>query len=258
MPYVQVGQTRIHFVEQEPIPASHLRPVVFIHGAGGSHQVWLQQLKRLGRRRKAIAMDLPGHGNSEGSGADRIETYRDLVKEFLAVVGLDRIVMVGHSMGGAITQSIALTNPSLLAAIVLVGTGATLRVHPQMFTHLQEDPRQAVEQIAKWARAPGATVEALTQDADAMLRTSIPVIEGDLRACDAFDLMEHVKAITLPTLVICGTDDLMTPPKYAEYLHREINGSQLALIPAAGHMVMLEQSDEVSQGIEAFLERLGC
>jgi pimeloyl-ACP methyl ester carboxylesterase len=60
VPYVQAGQTRIHFVELAPSPASHLPPVVFIHGAGGSHQVWLQQLRRLGRRRKAIAMDLPG------------------------------------------------------------------------------------------------------------------------------------------------------------------------------------------------------
>jgi pimeloyl-ACP methyl ester carboxylesterase len=84
------------------------------------------------------------------------------------------------------------------------------------------------------------------------------VIEGDLRACDTFDLVEQIKAISLPTLVICGTDDLMTPPKYAEYLHEEINGSQLVLIPAAGHMVMLEKPDEVGRSIEAFLEQLGC
>ncbi len=258
MPYVQAGETRIHFVEQEPIPASHLPSVVFIHGAGGSHQMWLQQLRRLGRWRKAIAMDLPGHGKSEGSGADRIETYRDLVKEFLAAVGLDRIVMVGHSMGGAIIQSLALVHPELLAAIVLVGTGARLRVQPQIFAGLHNDARQTVELMTRWGRAPGASSELLRQDADAMLRTSLSVIEGDLRACDTFDLMEQIKAITRPTLVICGTDDLMTPPKYAEYLHREINGSQLALIPAAGHMVMLEKPDEVGRSIEAFLERLGC
>ncbi|MBI2882668.1 MAG: alpha/beta hydrolase [Candidatus Methylomirabilis oxyfera] len=258
MPYVQVGQTRIHFVEQGPISASHLPPVVFIHGAGGSHQVWLQQLRRLGRRRKAIAIDLPGHGHSEGSGADRIETYRDVVVELLAALGLDRSVAVGHSMGGAIIQSMALICPERLAAIVLVGTGARLRVHPQFFTGLQDDPQRTVELMTRSARASGAPAETLTRDADAMLRTPISVIEGDLRACDAFDLMEQVKAISLPTLVICGTDDRMTPPQYAEYLHHQIKGSQLASIPAAGHMVMLEQPDEVSRNIEAFLERPGC
>jgi pimeloyl-ACP methyl ester carboxylesterase len=180
------------------------------------------------------------------------------VKEFRTVVGLDRIIMVGHSMGGAIIQALALVHPELLTAMVLVGTGARLRVQPQIFTDLHNDARQTVELMTRWARAPGAPAELLRQDADAMLRTSLSVIEGDLRACDTFDLMEQIKAITLPTLVICGTDDLMTPPKYAEYLHLEINGSQLALIPAAGHMVMLEQSDEVSREIEAFLERLGC
>jgi pimeloyl-ACP methyl ester carboxylesterase len=256
--YVQVGQARIHFVEQEPTPASHLPPAVFIHGAGESHRVWLQQLRKLGCRRRAVAMDLPGHGNSNGGGADRIETYRDLVKEFLTAVGLDRIVMVGHSMGGAIIQSLALVHPELLTAMVLTGTGARLRVQPQIFTGLQDDAKRTIELITRWARASGATAEQLKQDADAMLRTSVAVIEGDLRACNAFDLMEQIRAIILPTLVICGTDDLMTPPKYAEYLHREINGSQLILIPAAGHMVMLEKPDEVSEGIEAFLERLGC
>jgi len=257
VPYVQVGRTRIHFVEQGPSLASHLSPIVFIHGAGGSHQVWLQQLRALGRWRRAIAVDLPGHGDSNGSGADRIEAYRDVVRGFIAALGLDRIVMVGHSMGGAITQSIALDYPGLLAAIVLVGTGVRLRVQPQIFAGLRDDAKRAVDLITKWARAPGTPAEVLKQDAEAMLRTSVPVIEGDLRACDTFNLMEQVKAITLPVLVICGIDDLVTPLKYAEYLHSQINGSQLQLVPAAGHMVMLEQPDEVNRGIEVFLERLG-
>jgi pimeloyl-ACP methyl ester carboxylesterase len=257
VPYVQVGRTQIHFVEQGPSLASHLSPIVFIHGAGGSHQVWFEQLRALGRRRRAIAVDLPGHGDSNGSGADRIEAYRDVVRGFITALGLDRIVMVGHSMGGAITQSIALDCPELLAAIVLVGTGVRLRVQPQIFAGLRDDAGRAVDMIIKLVHAPGTPAEVLKQDADAMLRTSIPVIEGDLLACNTFDLMEQVKAITLPALVICGIDDLVTPPKYAEYLHSQINGSQLQLVPAAGHMVMLEQPDAVSRGIEAFLDRLG-
>ncbi|MBZ0159904.1 alpha/beta hydrolase [Candidatus Methylomirabilis sp.] len=233
-------------------------PIVFIHGAGGSHQVWLPHLRTFGQRRRAIAVDLPGHGRSRGSGADRIEVYRNVVTEFIAALSLRRTVMVGHSMGGAIIQSLALVSPELLAAIVLVGTGAKLRVHPQFFTGLRDDARRTVEQITKSARAPGAPAKALTQDADAMLRIPASVIEGDLRACDTFDLMEQVKTITIPALVICGTDDLMTPPTYAEHLHHQIKGSQLARIPAAGHMVMLEQPDEVSRSIEGFLDRLGC
>lgn len=215
--------------------------------------MWLEQLRTLGQRRRAIAVDLPGHGNSEGSGAHRVETYRDAVKEFIQTVGLDRAVVVGHSMGGAIAQSLALACPELLAGLVLVGTGARLRVQPQIFAGLQDDAKRAVELVARLARAPGTSAEVIRQDADALLCTPVPVIEGDLRACDSFDLMEQIKAVTLPTLVICGTDDLMTPPAYAEYLHRQINGSRLALIPAAGHMVMLEQPDKVGESIEAFL-----
>lgn len=254
MPYAQLSGRRIHFIEQGPTTPGHRSPILFIHGAGGSHQVWLQQLRRLGHRRTAIAIDLPGHGRSEGSGADRIETYRDVVKEFLTALDLDRPVVVGHSMGGAIALSLALVDHGLLTAMVLVGTGARLRVQPQIFADLHDDVRGAVERIAKRARAPGAPAEQLTQDVEAMLRTPASVLEADFRACDAFDLMEQVKMITLQTLIICGTDDLMTPPKYTDYLHRKINGSQFALIPAAGHMVMLEQPDKVSREIEAFCE----
>ncbi len=259
MPYVQVGCTRIHFVEQCPNPAAtHLSPIVFIHGAGGSHQVWLQQLRILGRRRKAIAIDLPGHGDSNGSGADRIEVYRDIVVECVRALDLQRSVVVGHSMGGAIAQSIAVGSPGLLAAIVLIGTGARLRIHPKIFAGLQDDVRQTVGMIAAWARAAGTPAEVISQDADAMLRTPASVIENDLRACDAFDLMEQVKMITLPTLVIGGAEDRMTPSAYAKYLHQQISGSQLLSIPDAGHMVMFERPDEVSRGIEDFLDQQGC
>jgi pimeloyl-ACP methyl ester carboxylesterase len=233
-----------------------LSAIVFIHGAGGSHQIWLNQLRVLGRRWRVIALDLPGHGDSNGSGAEQIEVYRDLVKEFVAQFGLGRIVLVGHSMGGAITQGFALAYPDQLVAIGLVGTGARLRVHPKILAGLRHEPRDAVECITKWARAPGTPAEVVGQDAEAMLRTPVPVIERDFRACDGFDLMETVEEIAVPALVICGADDLMTPPKYARYLHQKIKGSQLALISGAGHMVMLEKPDEVNRAIEVFLEQL--
>jgi pimeloyl-ACP methyl ester carboxylesterase len=258
VPHIQAGRSRIHFVELGPAPTGRLSPVVFIHGAGGSHQIWFHQLKGLGGRRKVIALDLPGHGDSNGSGADRIEGYRDLLKEFLAERGLHRTVLVGHSMGGAITQSFALAYPDRLAAIVLVGTGARLRVHPKIFAGLRDDPAGAVGIITRSARAPDASPEEIEQDAEAMLRTPVEVIERDLRACDAFDLMEQVKEIMTPALVICGTADLMTPPKYAEYLHQHITGSELAFISGAGHMVMLEKPDEVNRAIDAFLDRLSA
>ncbi len=181
-----------------------------------------------------------------------------MVKEFVAEGGLHPTVLVGHSMGGAITQSFALAYPDQLMSIVLVGTGAKLRVDPKIFAGLRDDPRGAIDLIARGACAPGAPGEGVEQDTEALLRTPVPVVERDLRACDAFDLMKQVQEITLPSLVICGTDDLMTPPKYAEHLHQRIQGSQLVLVPAAGHMVMLEKPDEVNRAIEAFLNGLGC
>lgn len=257
MPYIHIGPNRIHFVEHGAALTDRFPSVLFIHGAGGSHQIWFHQLRALGRKRRVIALDLPGHGGSNGSGAEQITAYRDLVKELATALGFQRFVLAGHSMGGAIAQCFALAYPDQLVAIVLVGTGARLRVHPKIFAGLRDDARSAVELIAKWSRAPCAPAEAVEQDAKAMLRTPVPAIEGDLRACDAFDVMEQIQEISTPTLVICGTDDLMTPPKYAEYLHQQIKGSELVIIPGAGHMVMLEKPEEVSRAIEGFLEGLG-
>lgn len=256
MAYVQIGRDRIHFVQFGPDQTDRFSPVLFVHGAGASHQIWLYQLRALGSKRKVMALDLPGHGGSSGEGADRIEAYRDLVKAFAAALGLDRIVLAGHSMGGAITQSFALAYPERLAGVILVGTGARLRVHPKILTGLREDATAAVELVARWARSPDASAEAREEDVQAMLRTSGQVIEGDFRACDCFDLMDRVSEITAPALVISGTDDMMTPPKYARYLHQQIKGSQLALVEGAGHMVMLERPDEVIRAMETFLDRL--
>lgn len=218
--------------------------------------MWLEPLRTLGRRRRAVAIDLPGHGDSEGSGLIESRPTATLSKSLLRRSGLSELSSWATRWAAPSPRALHWRTPELLAGLVLVGTGARLRVQPQILAGLRADTRRTVELVTGLARAPGAPAELLRQDADALLRTPVPVIEGDLLACDAFDLMEHVKTITLPTLIICGTDDRMTPPKYADYLHRQINGSQRTLIPAAGHMVMLEQPDKVSREIEAFLERL--
>ena len=104
-------------------------PVLLIHGAGGHHLYWPPQIRRLSNHR-VFAMDLPGHGQSDGIGRDRIEDYVDDVVAFMAAVGLNAAVWIGHSMGGAIALHAAVHRPRRVLALGLVGCGARMRVDP--------------------------------------------------------------------------------------------------------------------------------
>jgi pimeloyl-ACP methyl ester carboxylesterase len=157
-------------------------------------------------------------------------------------------------MGGGIAQSFALTYPNRLAGLVLVGTGARLRVHPDIFAALQRDVEEAGRLISEWSYAPGAMMATVASSAEAFARNRVSVLEGDFRACDAFDLMGEIRKVQTPTLIICGKDDRLTPVKYARFLHENIAGSELVVIPGAGHMVMLERPVEFNRALTTFLD----
>jgi pimeloyl-ACP methyl ester carboxylesterase len=230
--------------------------VVFVHGAGGNAEQWRAQLAALPLGWHGLALDLPGHGGSGGPGRRTIPQYRDVVRGVLRAAGAAPAVLVGHSMGGAITQAVALAEPDLLRGIVLVGTGARLRVHPSLFEALRRDHAEAARLLVQWGYGPMAS-EALRAETQRDLLSCPPaVLEGDFRACDAFDVMAEMARIRLPALVVCGEQDALTPPKYARYLHQAIPESRLALVPEAGHFVMQEQRDAVISALADFLEAL--
>lgn len=226
--------------------------VVLVHGAGGSHVHWPAALRRLPGA-TVYALDLPGHGRSEGEGRRSIGAYRDVVRAFLEAAGLERAVLVGHSMGGAIALEVALRYPQRLAGLVLVGSGARLRVAPALLQALREDYPRAVETLVQWLFAESASEQARRAARRQLLEANPQVVYGDFLACDAFDVMGELPRVETPTLVLCGTEDRMTPLKYSEYLAAHIPGARLEAIPGGGHMVMLEQSEPVAQAVAAFL-----
>jgi len=226
--------------------------LLFIHGAGESHKIWENQIKFFS---DLVAVDLPGHG--VGVGKRTIDEYIEYVKKFCDERGLKNIVMVGHSMGGAIVQKFALDHPEYLKAIVLVCTGAKLRVTPLIFEAIKRDYAQAVELITKLAFSSKATSEIKEKAAEEMKNISPEVTYGDFEACDKFNVMDRLKEITVPTLIICGFEDQLTPVKYSEYLKNNILNSKLEIIADAGHMVMLEKPKEFNEILEKFIKELG-
>jgi len=129
MPVQIVDGVGIHYLET----GGGAPTLCLIHGAGGNTLSWIRQLEGLADAARVVALDLPGHGESEGGGCRRIEDYARVVGGFISAAGLGRVVLGGHSMGGGIAQTVALEHPELLAGLVLVGTGARLRVLRRIF-----------------------------------------------------------------------------------------------------------------------------
>jgi pimeloyl-ACP methyl ester carboxylesterase len=224
-----------------------------VHGSGGSSAVWSHQLEGLADVARVVALDLPGHGRSSGEGASRIDDAVAVVRAFVQRLGLGPVVLGGHSMGGAVAQGLALAHPDLLAGLVLVGTGARLRVLPAIGELLERDYPEGVRFVADHAVAASAPAELKESLYRVTLATPQKVLAGDFRACDAFDVMERIGSVALPTLVICGSEDQLTPPKYAQFLASRIAGARLALVPGSGHYVQVERPRETNQAIRDFL-----
>jgi len=221
--------------------------VVFLHGAGARGEVW--QLQALAFPRAAIP-DLPGRDGSEvpQTVAGHIGALRPY---------LDRAaVVVGHSLGGAVALQYALEEPSRLRGIVLVATGARLRVRPEWLEGLRSDYAATTADIVAHFFAPQAAERLRQKSLEVMRRLPPEVTRADFLAADGFDVRDRLGGVLPPALVLCGTQDEMTPPRYSEFLHAHLPRAELVLIEGAGHMVMLEQPRAVNEALQRFLGRL--
>ena len=232
-------------------------PVVLIHGAGGTHLHWPSDVRRLPGFR-VLALDLPGHGKSEGRGQQSIQAYSNAVLEWMPAVGMHRAVFVGHSMGGAVALSLALDHGEHVLGLGLVGTGARLRVAPQLVESAASPTTflSAIDSIISLSFSPQASERLLELASQRMTETRPSVLHGDFLACDAFDEMERIAQIQQPALVVCGVDDRMTPVRYAQFLADSIPNAALQTVPDAGHMVMLEQPQAVAEALNGFLGKI--
>lgn len=256
MPYTIVGADRIFYTchRSATAQAPHL---ILVHGAGGNHRHWGSQVRNVATA-TTYALDLPGHGRSDGEGRSSIADYAAFVAAFMDALQLEQAVVAGHSMGGATAMTLALQYPQRAAGLVLVGTGARLRVLPAILEGTLNNFRDTIELICRFAYAPGIPRQLVRQGQNEMLKVDPQTIHDDFAACNSFDIMEQLERIRCPTLVICGTEDRLTPPKYSQYLVDRIAGAELKLVPAAGHMVMVEKPDAVAEAIGSALTTWKC
>ena len=237
-------------------PLEEAKPtLIFIHGAGGSHVLWQGQVEGLAGKVNAVAIDLPGHGDSKGDGMATIEDYARAVADFTRAIGARKPVPCGLSMGGAITQQLLLDHPDACCAGILIGTGARLRVMPAILKTIEENFSGYIDSFLAFAASEKTDPERLRSISEATARGRPEVALGDFKACDAYDVMERLPSISMPVLVITSEEDKLTPPKYGIFLEEKIKTASRVHIQDAGHLVPAEKPDEVNQVILEFLTR---
>lgn len=232
-------------------------PVVLIHGAGGDHLSWPPEMRRLPGYR-VISLDLPGHGKTEGPGRQSIQDYARDVVEFMDIAGLSRAVFVGHAMGGAISLVLALDYPNRVAGIGLISTGPSLPIPSSVLENAANTSTlpKAIRSLQDMALGTQTPEHLKGTIFKSLFATRQTLLLDDLLACDRFNLTDRLNAVRTPALVVCGTDDRLTPIRYSEILSRTISGAALQTVEGAGHLLILEQPGRLAKLIGVFLKTI--
>lgn len=250
--------------EPEPTPVNGKTPILFIHGAGMSSVVFMDLLRPIAPSRRVIALDLPGHGQSDPWHTPSLAMYADVVGTVCAHLGLKKIIVAGHSMGGLVALHCARSFPERIAGLVLISSAARLSVPKELFLSLERELPAAetalVESMPTCLRDlsfSASTPKDLVQKWQGLLfQTTRQVLLQDLVLCADVDLSDTLHKLDLPSLIIGGQDDLLVSPSRILATHKAIRSSQLELFPYAGHFPHLERSEDFVKILRGFLSSL--
>ena len=236
--------------------------ILLIHGSGMSAGAWVNQLRGSLKAFRVAAIDLPGHGKSDPIPQASVEGYAETVAEFLEALGSGPVLVVGHSLGGAIAIALAAQRPHAVTGLVLLASCAKLpwvdsswgRLLPYVPGPLWKTFFISTAQKLLFARGvPGHAVSLGMQE---LRSCRAETILKDLQAAKAMDLTQQATGLDVPTLILCGSQDRLTPPALSADLKGLIPGSRLTLVEGAGHMLLLEVPTRVNEEVLNFAKSL--
>lgn len=239
----------------QPQPGNPL--VVLVHGAGMDSTVWQLQTRYLAHRgMAALAVDLPGHGLSEGPALASVAEMGAWLGRFIEAVDMGRALIVGHSMGTFVALETAASKPDLVSGLVLMGTAAAMPVHPELLAAAENDVAAAAALMAGWSHHHQSKLgpnpnpgQAMLGAMRALVEMSQPgVLAGDLSACASYDgALEAAASVRARTTIVVGAEDKMTPGRAAQPLIEALNEPTVVVIERAGHSMMYEDPRQVSR-----------
>jgi pimeloyl-ACP methyl ester carboxylesterase len=239
--------------------------VIFIHGAGLDHVCWQLQSRWFAWHGwSTLAVDLPGHGRSEGTPLPSIAAMADWIVQLMSSAGVDRAALAGHSMGAAIALEAAARTPGRISHLALLGISASMPVHPALLAAAREQPDKAYDMMTGWCHSADAKLGGhpapglwMTGSSRALLGRNRPgVLASDLAACNDWTSgPDAARKVQCPTSFILAANDVMTPAKKGTELAALIAGAKTTLIPDCGHIMMAEAPDAV---LDALIAHLGA
>ena len=236
--------------------------VLFVHGAGMDHTVWQLPARWFGwHGHSVLAVDLPGHGRSEGPALASVPELARWLARVMDAAGVARAAIVGHSMGGAIALEAAAALPEQVSRIALLGTAASIPVSAALVDAAREAPERAYQMMTAWSHGHAAKMGGnpvpglwMTGASLALFARNAPgVLATDLGACAAWTGGPSAAAqVRCPALVVMGANDIMTPARNGAELARLIPGSRAVTLADCGHMMLAEQPDATLDALIRF------
>jgi pimeloyl-ACP methyl ester carboxylesterase len=232
-----------------------LPAVALLHGAGFDHSTWALHSRWFAHHGYAVlAPDLPGHGRSAGEALTTVADMADWTAALLDAASARPARLVGHSMGSLIALETAARHPDKVSGLSLIGTAATMTVGPDLLNAAEVNDPAAIDMVSIWglgfkaelggSLAPGLWMH---QSAQRVLQQTRPgVLYRDLNACNSYqNALTAAASVKVPMTLILGERDMMTPAKAGKALAAALPHARTIILSGAGHMMMIEQPDEL-------------
>ena len=234
---------------------SDLATVMFIHGAGQDHTIWVLPTRYFVRhQRNVLSVDLPGHGRSDGPPLPTIEDMADWVIALFETTGLETTAVVGHSMGTLVALETAVRHADRVRAVAMVGTSVPMPVSDALLDNASEDKHLALDMLTLWGHSRAAHLGGNSTPGMWMLGGGIRLLEragpgvvyNDLQACAEYSRgLNNAATVSCPVLLILGQRDAMTPARAAVDVSKALPNAETVVMEGSGHALLSERPDPV-------------
>ena len=252
---LEINDKAVYAATGGPAPDTARKTVVFVHGTGQDHSIWVLPTRYFARHdRNVLAVDLPGHGRSAGAPLASVEAIADWLIALLDAAGLGTAAIVGHSLGSLAAIAAAARHPDRVRAIALVGTAVPMPVSDMLLEAAANNRHEAIDMLTTWGYSRSAQLGGSPTPGNWMAiagmrlmeRAAPGVIHADLKACNEYrDGLEHAAMVECPALLLLGERDRLTPPRAAAKLAQTLPRATTIVLEGCGHAMLAEQPDSV-------------
>lgn len=257
MPFVQTktGRTRYLLADGDNGQTPDRVAAVLVHGSGGTGDVW-SPVMPLFKKVRPIAVDMPGHGESEGALAESVEAAAAFIDDFRTALKIDKIIVIGHSLGGAFAQRYAYDYPSSCAGIVISNSGISFVGNLDRINKVARDWEACIDYYALGQVSRKASAQVVAASYEMIRQRDPKVMHHDISQCRGWTSREWIAQVQAPSLIVSAFEDEMTPLDRAMELYNLMPNVQMSIISPCGHSPMLEHPMRFAGEIDGFAEEI--